>query len=165
MNPKPIVILGYGNPSRGDDALAPRLLDQLQQLQDEAQLDDRFDAITDFQLQIEHTLDLQGRQVALFIDASMDAAAPFEFSRLQAVQDDSYTSHALSPAALLNVFDQVNEGPAPAAFLLAIPGYRFELGEELTAEAESNLALAVAFTRKLLSDQPIEAWDALCPTA
>ncbi len=58
---KPILVLGYGNPSRGDDALGPLLLDFIQQHLDTSQ----FEIVTDFQLQIEHALDLQNREFGL----------------------------------------------------------------------------------------------------
>ena len=74
----PDLIFTWGNPSRGDDALGPALYDLLQQ----EELN-RVDLLTDFQLQIEHSIDLEGRERVLFVDASTSAKAPFELSRLQ----------------------------------------------------------------------------------
>jgi len=54
----PVVVFACGNPSRGDDALGPLLLDQLQIWLDEEGLADGFELISDFQWQIEHALDL-----------------------------------------------------------------------------------------------------------
>ena len=124
---KPVAVLAYGNPSRGDDALAPRLLENIEQKLTQKVIPASCDLIDDFQLQIEHTLDLQGRSQLLFIDASMDAKEPFEFSEIHSAVDDSISSHALSPVALLSVYEQVHHEPAPSAYLIAIPGYRFEL--------------------------------------
>lgn len=163
MIPRPILVLGYGNPSRGDDALAPRLLDELEKLQATGAPYDQIEVIEDFQLQIEHTLDMQQRRLVLFIDASMQAQPPFEFSRLSAERDDSHSSHALTPQAVLAVYCQVNEDEPPPAFLLAIPGYHFELGEPLSAQAEINLTQAMEFSSKLLRSNQLKEWEAFLP--
>ncbi|MDP2785684.1 MAG: Ni/Fe hydrogenase, partial [Sulfurimicrobium sp.] len=62
----PLLVFGYGNPSRGDDALGPLLLEQLAALNLP-----HVELLTDFQLQVEHAVDLQGRERVLFIDASV----------------------------------------------------------------------------------------------
>jgi len=51
----------------------------------------------DMQLQVEHVTDLNNCDQVLFVDADMSCAEPFEFSRIVAARDDSYTSHAMSP--------------------------------------------------------------------
>lgn len=163
MTLKPVAVLGYGNPSRGDDALAPLLLEHIQQKLNKHLIPDCFDLIDDFQLQIEHTLDMQGRSQILFIDASMNAKEPFEFSRIHAAQDDSISSHALSPVALLSVYEQVHHEPAPSAFLIAIPGYRFELGEALSPKAEANLHQAVEFCDQILINTDLAYWNSCLP--
>ncbi|OHX36894.1 hypothetical protein BJL95_19525 [Methylomonas sp. LWB] len=143
---KPVLVFAYGNPSRGDDALGPLLLEAL-----ENQVGtNTVEFIVDFQLQIEHALDLQGRRVAIFVDASVKAEMPYQFSRLMPLRDRSYTSHAMSPAALLDVY-QALYGSPPPTFLLGIAGLSFELGEVLSPDAAQNLALAVEFACRLLS--------------
>ncbi|MDT4331711.1 hydrogenase maturation protease [Methylomonas sp. MS20] len=143
---KPVLVFAYGNPSRGDDALGPLLLEAL-----ENQVGtNTVEFIVDFQLQIEHALDLQGRRVAIFVDASVKVLAPYQFGRLAPLRDRSYTSHAMSPAALLDVY-QALYGEPPPAFLLGIAGLSFELGEALSPGAAQNLALAVEFACRLLS--------------
>ena len=89
---KPTLIFTWGNPSRGDDALGPYIHDWLKEKNIEY-----IDLLTDFQLQIEHAVDLENRERILFVDASVSAKAPFEFYRLKPVADESYTTHAMSP--------------------------------------------------------------------
>jgi len=134
----PILVLAIGNESRGDDALAPLLV---RQLQDDG-IDSIVELIEDFQLQVEHVTDLLDRSAVLFIDADMSCAAPFQFSEITAAQDKSYTSHAMTPFALLHTYRQVYGADAPNSFLLRIRGYGFELGESLSNEAAGNLAFA-----------------------
>jgi len=114
--------------------------------------------LTDFQLQIEHAVDLEGRALALFVDASVSCPAPHQLTRLQPSRDTSYTSHALSPTAVLHVYQLINQTPPPPAFQLAIRGERFELGESLSATAETHLAAAIEFARRLLARPDVETW-------
>jgi hydrogenase maturation protease len=67
------LVLAVGNPSRGDDALGPALLERLRDAGVDAAGD--VELLTDFQLQIEHALDLQGRQAVLFVDAARPGVA------------------------------------------------------------------------------------------
>jgi hydrogenase maturation protease len=155
----PIAVIGYGNPSRGDDALGPELLERLGEAA--AGIDPGcYEPITDFQLQIEHVTDLQRRELLLFVDASVTARSPFEFSRLTPHRDHSYSSHSLSPATLLSVYQEVYKADPQPAYLLAIPGYRFELGEPLSREAVGHLEHAVYFVRGLLARPNRAFWDA-----
>lgn len=141
----PLLIFAYGNPSRGDDALGPLLLERLAALNLPG-----VELLTDFQLQVEHALDLQGRERVLFIDASVSCPPPYLFTRQQPQQDASYTSHAMSPAALLQACLDLH-GSAPPAWLLAVRGDNFELGEELSAGARRNLEQAFLLLRGLCS--------------
>jgi hydrogenase maturation protease len=155
------LILAVGNPSRGDDALGPLFLERLTELCEQRGDGDDIELLADFQLQIEHAVDLEGRALALFVDASVSCPPPFQFARLRPARDTSYTSHALSPAAVLHVYEQINRCPPPPAFQLAIRGESFELGEPLSAVAEANLAAALAFADQLLAMPRIETWQHL----
>jgi hydrogenase maturation protease len=153
-----VLILAVGNPSRGDDALGPLFLERLAELQEQRSDWNDVELLTDFQLQIEHAVDLENRALALFVDASVSCPAPYQFTRLQPIRDSSYTSHALSPAAVLHVYQQIHHVPPPPAFQLAIRGESFELGEPLSAAAEDNLAAALAFADRLFTTPQIEIW-------
>lgn len=146
---QPILIFAIGNESRGDDALGPLLLRSLQQGHPEAA-----EYLEEFQLQVEHVADLQGRHAILFIDADVSCDAPFHLSRIGALYDNSYTSHAMTPSALLHTYRQVYGEEAPPTWLLRIRGYGFELGEGLSAEASANLALGKARAYEWLADFP-----------
>jgi hydrogenase maturation protease len=156
-----LVVFGYGNPSRGDDALGPELLRLLEEAAPHYTAGIALELITDFQLQIEHALDLEGQDIALFIDACVACPAPFRFTRLQPTKDFSYTSHALSPAAVLQVYEQFHDGPPPPAFLLELRGDQFELGQPLSGLARNNLTAAFRFARHLCSRPDTVLWSAL----
>lgn len=134
----PILVFGWGNPSRGDDALGPRFVEAIEALKLPG-----VECLTDFQLQVEHALDLQGRSRVLFVDASLKAAAPFEAKLIAAEKDASFTTHAMSPQAVLQVYCDLQDEEPPPTWLLAIRGEGFELGEPLSPAAEVHLAAAL----------------------
>ncbi|MGE5469234.1 MAG: hydrogenase maturation protease [Bacteroidota bacterium] len=154
----PVVVFAVGNPSRGDDAIAPALLARLAGWLEDQGLSAHFELIEDFQLQIEHALDLEGRQLALFIDASVGTTAPCSLARVSAAADASHTSHALSPAAVLQVYVQMH-GEAPPAFVLGVRGEAFELGEPLSAAAADHSETAFAWLRQLCRQPTLPAWE------
>jgi hydrogenase maturation protease len=136
------LVLGWGNLSRADDALGPLLIQGLQRaLGDSAR--DKVEFLEDYQLQVEHALDLVARQHILLVDASASCAAPFEIHSCRPARDASYTSHALTPEALLQVYVDVQGCLPPPTTLLAIRGESFELGASVGEAATHNLAMAV----------------------
>lgn len=137
------MIFGWGNPSRGDDALGPLFLEHFAELARRHPEWGEVECLTDFQLQVEHALDLQGRRRVLFVDASLDAPAPFSLTRIEAARDASFTTHAMSPQAVLRVYADIDEGEPPPCWLLAIRGESFELGEGLGTKAAGHLQLAL----------------------
>ncbi len=153
---KQLVILAYGNPSRGDDALGPHLLHQMEIL---CQSKENIEFIEDFQLQVEHVLDLEKGNLILFIDASISCPPPFEFIQLQAKQDITYTSHALHPAAVLYAYQQVYHQSPPPAFLLTVRGETFELGEPLSQSATLHLAATFEFVKQLCQVIDVNVWQ------
>lgn len=138
----PLLVFGWGNASRGDDALGPLCIARLRAAARPAA---EVDFLDDYQLQIEHALDLVGRSRVLFVDASASCRAPFEVTSLQAASDASFITHSLSPQALLQVFRELRGEEPPPATQLAIRGQRFELGEPPSAHALANLNLALAW--------------------
>ncbi len=139
-----LLVLGWGNLSRGDDALGPLCVAALRDTLP-AHLVDQVEFLDDYQLQIEFALDLVGRERILFIDASLNCAAPFEVHTALPRHDSTISSHALSPEALLQVFADLQGHAPPPATVLAIRGEAFELGEPITPSAQTNLGAAVVW--------------------
>lgn len=140
----PTLVFGWGNPSRGDDALGPRFAEHFAALAARHPEWGEVETLTDFQLQVEHALDLNGRARVLFVDASLDAPAPCRLEPVEARRDASFSTHAMSPQAVLQVYADIEDGAPPPCWLLSIRGERFELGEGLGEAARANLAAALA---------------------
>jgi hydrogenase maturation protease len=136
--PRPVLVLAVGNPSRGDDAIGPILAERLEALA----LPD-VEVITDFQLAPEHALDLVGRERVIFVDAGEGTPEPFELRRVAARDDFTYTSHAMSPEAVLATYARVAGGPPPEAWVLCVRGERFGLGEPLSGPAAERVEAAL----------------------
>ena len=145
----PVVVFAVGNPSRGDDAIGPELCGRLEQWLKNEGLEDQVELIEDFQLQIEHVLDLQGRQLALFIDAGENTPAPYTFKQITPATGIAHTTHELSPEAVLQVYLQTEGNQPPPSFVLCVSGEKFELGEPLTVTASSHVEAAFALLTEL----------------
>jgi hydrogenase maturation protease len=156
IKPAATLIFTWGNPSRGDDAIGPEIYQQLKKQELE-----NVELQTDFQLQIEHVIDLEKRERVLFIDASVSASAPFEFYRIHADEDESYTTHAMSPQSLLAVYEKVNKQSPPPCYLLSVRGYEFDLGLPLSSRANDNIDEANTFIREELLSRNTQDWQQL----
>lgn len=140
----PLLVIAVGNPSRGDDALGPLAAARLRERVE----CERVEILEAFQLAPEHALDLADRRRVLFVDASVSAPAPFTLGVVVAAPDGSATTHALSPAAVLDVARRIGVSAPPCA-VLAIRGESFELGDALSAAARAHLDAAL---------ETLEAW-------
>jgi hydrogenase maturation protease len=148
-----LVVFGWGNDARGDDGLGPLLLARVAQAGWP-----NVTTIEDFQLQIEHALDLDGADVALFLDAGKNTPAPFAFTEIAARRDATFTTHALRPEAVLDVYERSLGRAPPPSFMLCIRGERFELGEALSAEASERLEAAWIFVKGLMAQATVGSW-------
>jgi hydrogenase maturation protease len=140
--PKPLLVLGWGNRSRGDDALAPLLLDALARAMSPAQAA-RVELLEAHQLSPELALDLAWRECVLLVDADRAAVAPFVVKRLAPERDASPASHTLSPQSLLAVYATLHGREAPPTLLLGLAAQHFGLGEPLSATAADALPAAL----------------------
>lgn len=161
----PVVVFAVGNRSRGDDALGPLLLERLGDWLWTRGLAARFELFEEYQLQLENALDLEGRELALFIDAQRGAPRP---AMLVAVAPSKKASagatHALEPAAVLEVHRRVTGHEPPPAFALGVRAESFELGEGLSKATQEALGEAWPLLESLAGDPRLESWQALAST-
>jgi hydrogenase maturation protease len=145
---RPILIFGWGNPSRGDDALGPLFVERIAALNLS-----QVECLTDFQLQVEHALDLEGRRLVVFVDASLDADPPFTIDRISPAPDASISTHAVNPQAVMQVYVELQDKEPPPCFLLAMCGEDFQLGSELSPAARKSLEAACEWATGWLGDE------------
>ncbi|MEO0703455.1 MAG: hydrogenase maturation protease [Pseudomonadota bacterium] len=134
------LIIGYGNPGRGDDGLGPELARRLQ-----AQALPGVTVISDFQLKVEHSVDVAGADRTVFLDAAIDTPAPFEFHEIAAAAHIDISSHRVRPETVVALAKQ-HFGTVGPVYVMAIRGVAFEVfSEDLSAEAAENLSAAEPF--------------------
>jgi hydrogenase maturation protease len=143
-----ILVLAWGNPSRGDDGLGPALAERIEMSSARFGRDVRVE--TDFQLQPEHAADLVDCDAAIFVDAAVDAPEPFGFRRLTPARDRTFTTHAMSPESVLAAYRDAFGAEPPPAYALAVRGDSFDLGTGLSLAAMDRIVDAAAFLESLL---------------
>ncbi len=151
-----VVVFGWGNTSRGDDAIGPLLLADL-----EAAALPGVETIEDFQLQIEHALDMVGADLVLFLDAGTQTPAPYVFYEAQPEGTFTASTHALLPEAVLAVYRQVHGAEPPPAFVLCVRGESFGLGELMTDVATQRLQTVMPLVRDLCGRPEAAHWRSL----
>lgn len=138
--PVRILLIGYGNPGRGDDGLGPALAEAIAAL--------GLEGVTveaDYQLTVDHAATIAEHDLVIFADAMIGLAEPYRLSGVEPDRSETMGSHQVSPAAALRLADLLF-GHAPRGVVLAIAGEEFgEVREGLGAEARRNLALATEF--------------------
>ena len=144
------LVIGYGNPLRGDDGLGWRVAERLA----ERLPADQVEILTCQQLTPELAATLSRASFVLFIDASVQEP-PGTF-RLQSVQPAQLTpttfSHHLTPGQLLTLSQQLYAA-APAAQLLSVGGLEFGAQEQLSASVAALLPHLLDLCQQVLSTQ------------
>ena len=155
-----VVMFAWGNPSRGDDAVGPWFAERFRH-----RVGSSFQLVEDFQLQVEHLLDCREGELLLFVEACCTGGCRHSFVELTPCLELGHTSHALTPAELLGQYPKLFAAPAPASFLLQIPGRQFELGEPMSAATRGVCETAAKLVERLLDAPQRDTWRALCTPA
>lgn len=135
-----MLLIGYGNPGRGDDGLGPALSERFK----EKHLPG-LDVDTDYQLTAEHALAIAAHDLVVFADAEIGGAGAFSFKEIEPAPPASLASHSFAPHTVLSLGETLFSA-RPRAFVLGISGYDYgEVKEGLTPKAVLNLADAEAF--------------------
>ncbi len=135
------LVIGIGNPLRGDDGIGALLADQVggRSVQ---------------QLTPELAAELAELEAVLFIDAWLAPAGASpqltEISPAAGAANGAAGSHRLEPAQLLAI-SQALYGRAPGGQLLRVPAYAFEHGTTLSAGLQAALPAARALLHQWLA--------------
>ena len=146
---KKVLIYGYGNPGRQDDALGNEMADKIQEWIEEHGLR-CMETDRNYQLNIEDAENISDCEVVVFVDASQEDIHEFKFEKVD--QSDAhveFTIHAVSPAYVLHLSEKLFS-KLPETYVLGIKGYEWDFKEGLSDNAKLNLEQAFQFlTRKL----------------
>ncbi|MBN2342881.1 MAG: hydrogenase maturation protease [Deltaproteobacteria bacterium] len=155
-----ILLIGYGNPGRLDDGLGPALADAI-----EAKRIPGVTVDSNYQLSVEDADAIARHNIVLFVDADVQGREPFWFGRVEPKKEVSFSSHSISPEALMDMANNLLEGET-RGYILGIRGYEFnEFGERLSAKASANLAAAVQFVEKAIAEKEFDQYTSVYKNA
>jgi hydrogenase maturation protease len=145
-----VLVIGYGNPARGDDGLGP-----------EAAADVESRAIpgvtvdADYQLTVEDSAAVAEHDTVVFIDAAVEGEEPFAFYPLEPAPVAGVSTHGVEPDSVLGLARDLF-GATTSAYVLAIRGYEFDhFTEALSDRARENLEAALAFIVPHLTEMTV----------
>lgn len=134
----PTLMVAIGNDGRQDDGLGWAFARAVRAR-------GRFDGevVFRYQLQVEDAELIKDFKTVLFVDAwKTNEAAPFFCAPCTAEATTSFSTHSLSPQALLHLCLTLYDA-LPAAYQLGIRGTSWELELELSAAGRNNLDAAL----------------------
>ncbi len=137
------LVIGYGNPDRGDDAIACRVINQLQALRLK-----NVEVCAVEQLKPELSARLSRVDYAVFVHAGWMKTADVKLNALDACGLETAGSsapgcgHSWSPCSLLALTHSVY-GHQPQSWLVKVAGHNFETGHHLSDEAKQSIQNAV----------------------
>ena len=137
---EPTLIIGIGNPLRGDDGVGPFLAQTIAARQIPG-----VQAISAHQLLPEHAALLAEVERVLFVDACLvdfPEEAVVRAERLQPEARAAKLSHQITPERLLLLTDLL-WGRVPEAWLIAVPVAQIAVGEGLSACCQRQAARAL----------------------
>jgi hydrogenase maturation protease len=145
MDMKHVLLIGYGNRLRGDDALGPLAIERLRARLPEVESE------SCHQLAPELAAPLAQCELAVFVDAAASGEpGTVQVQRLYpTTAAQPITSHHLQPAALL-ALAQALYGHAPEAWLVTGSGERWESGAGLSARGAEALDAICRLVPRLL---------------
>ena len=145
-----VLLIGYGNPGRGDDGLGPLLAAAL-----EARQVPGLTVESDYQLTVEDVDAVRRHDVVVFADAAATGAEPYCFRRILAGGSPGFSSHNVEPSEVLALAETLFN-KAPKAYVLGIRGYEFDTFREgLSKRAGANLSKAVAFLERVIRTEAL----------
>jgi hydrogenase maturation protease len=143
-----VLVIGYGNTLRGDDALGPTVIERLRtQLPGPEYLSCQ-------QLGPELAEPLAACDLAIFVDAAAGGIpGEVHVEHLAPADSPSTMTHHVKPTTLLAMAQELY-GHAPHARLVSSAGASFESGEELSPECRRAVDESCRLVRKVIGDFP-----------
>jgi hydrogenase maturation protease len=146
-----VLVIGYGNAGRADDGIGCAVAEAV-----DAWALPEVSVQVDWQLNIEHAVDLADCDIVVFADAAVAGAEPYEFSEITPSKEIAFTTHSVGPRSVLALCQDLY-GRAPRGFLLSVRGHDFAFGAPLTNKAHHNVREALAFLKNWLKQQDLSA--------
>ncbi|MCX6902339.1 MAG: hydrogenase maturation protease [Verrucomicrobia bacterium] len=142
-----ILVVGYGNELRGDDAVGPGVADSVRDWDLPG-----VQVLKLHQLTPELSEVVASAEAVIFVDAAFAAEnADVQVRSIGPSTETAMSAHASNPSALL-ALAQALFGRRPPAWLVTIPAVNFALGAPLSATAEQGRGGALNRLRELMGE-------------
>jgi hydrogenase maturation protease len=144
-----ILILGYGNPLRGDDALGPQVAEELAA---RFEADDRITVQTIHQLTLDLAETLANFSLILLVDVrNAEPVGEIFTQKIQPSQNlPQPFSHYLDPAELLGVC-QILYNALPEMILTGVNATNFEVGTPISTAVRASYPQLIAHIISVLA--------------
>ncbi len=143
-----LLVYGYGNPGRQDDGLGIELVKKLEEWAAESGLDN-IEFENNYQLNIEDAEAISNKDLVIFADASKEDIEDFCLSKVDGSGKLSFTTHAASPAYVLELCKELFQ-KEPLVLLLHIKGHEWAFKEGFSERAMGNLGKAISYMKIIL---------------
>ncbi len=143
-----IVVIGYGNPLRGDDAVGYLVASELARQYSS----DQVDVIACHQLNPELSEAISTAAMVLFIDAALGGAPGETFCRRVRASGAGAFTHQLDASGLL-ACAQALWGCSPEAVVMGIHGEAFSIGQQLSPAVRAALPKVIRLASELIEAQ------------
>ncbi|MCC6630011.1 MAG: hydrogenase maturation protease [Chloroflexi bacterium] len=144
------LVIGYGNPLRGDDGVGPAVATALAEMGGVDGMD--LIVLDPVQLTPELAVDVASAAAVIFVDAQVDEVAGMVRSAAL-TPGDAVTgafSHAATPAGLLALARDLY-GVVPPAWVVSVGAVSFAPGDGLSPAVAAAVPVAMAQVRRLLA--------------
>ena len=121
-----VLVIGYGNTLRGDDAAGVRAAELI------ARLHAEIVCVCVHQLMPELAEQIAEYDTIFFIDADVNVTQPNARLIKPSVEADQPRSHFITPESLLSLSQQLYQHMPLKAYIIGIPASEFEFSEELS---------------------------------
>ncbi len=156
-----VLVLGYGNPLRGDDAFGWYVADLLAR---EYQDDEQIRVMACHQLTPDLAETLSHFESVVFIDVSCEQTEEIvRCVQLEPKVSSTMFSHHVTPSTLL-ITSEILYGWLPRAFMVSIMGKTFGLGEEMSPQVRSQIPGILNRIREVVNSPWTVEQDGLSPS-
>jgi hydrogenase maturation protease len=139
-----VLIIGYGNTLRGDDAAGVKAAELI------AQRHPEFEYIYLHQLVPELAEQIGDYDIVFFIDAQKDITQPSARLVVPSVGTDQPRTHFISPESLLALSQQLYQRMPSKSYVIGIPASEFEFSEELSAQTTQGVTDCPAMVEQII---------------
>jgi hydrogenase maturation protease len=139
-----VLVIGYGNTLRGDDAAGVKAAELI------AQHHPEFEYIYLHQLVPELAEQIGEYDIVFFIDAQKDIAQTNARLIAPSVGADQPRTHFISPESLLSLSQQLYQHLPEKAYIIGIPASQFEFSEELSERTVQGMTGCLALVEQII---------------